>query len=70
MEGRRYVVCLNEDQAKKDAADRQAIIAGLGEALKKGDKSLVGNKGYRKYLRTTVHTSAIDEDKAKAEARL
>ena len=53
VEDRRYVVCLNEDRAKKDAADRQAIIASLGEALKKGDKSLVGNKGYRKISRAT-----------------
>ena len=69
VEGRRYVVCLNEDQAKKDAADRQAIIAGLGEALKNGDKSLVGNKGYRKYLCTEGPHFRIDEDKVKAEAR-
>jgi len=44
---RRYVVCLNEDEAQKDAADREAIVAGLRERLRKGDKSLVGNKGYR-----------------------
>ncbi len=69
VEGRRFVVCLNEDQAKQDAADRQAIIAGLGEALKKGDKSLVGNKGYRKYLRTDGRHFAIDEEKVKAEER-
>lgn len=69
VEGRRYVVCLNEDQAKKDAADRQAIISGLSEALKNGDKSLVGNKGYRKYLCTEGPHFRIDEDKVKAEAR-
>ncbi len=28
-DGRRYVVCLNEAQAKKDAADREAIVAGM-----------------------------------------
>ena len=27
--GRRYVVCLNEDEARKDAADREAIVASL-----------------------------------------
>jgi transposase len=69
VEDRRYVVCLNEDRAKKDAADRQAIIASLGEALKKGDKSLVGNKGYRKYLASDGPQFRVDEDKAKAEAR-
>jgi hypothetical protein len=69
VQGRRYVVCVNEDQAKKDAADRQAILAGLSEALKKGDKSLVGNKGFRKYLVGDGPHFRIDEDKAKAEAR-
>lgn len=69
VEDRRYVVCLNEAQAKKDAESRQAIIAGLGEALKKGDKSLVGNKGYRKYLASDGPQFRIDEDKATAEAR-
>jgi hypothetical protein len=46
----RYVVCLNEDEARKDAADREAIVAALREQLHSGDKSLVGNKGYRRYL--------------------
>ena len=50
MEDRRYVVCLNEDEARKDAADREAIVAALREQLRSGDKSLVGNKGYRRYL--------------------
>jgi len=69
LDGRRYVVCLNEDQAKKDAADREAITAALREQLKRGDKSLVGNKGYRKYLKTQGQHFVIDEDKLKAEAR-
>ena len=46
----RYVVCLNEDEVRKDAADREAIVAALREQLHSGDKSLVGNKGYRRYL--------------------
>ena len=50
-EARRYVVCVNVDQAKKDAHDRAAVVASLRDALGQGDKSLVGNKGYRKYLR-------------------
>src|SRR3954465_14330056 len=47
---RRYIVCLNEDEARKDAADREAIVAALREQLQRGDKALVGNKGYRRYL--------------------
>ena len=69
IEGRRYVVCLNEDQAKKDAADREAIVASLREQLKHGAKSLVGNKGYRKYLKAWRHSFAIDEANIAAAAR-
>jgi hypothetical protein len=50
VDDRRYIVCLNEDEARKDAADREAIVAALRERLRSGDKSLVGNKGYRRYL--------------------
>jgi hypothetical protein len=69
IEGRRYIVCLNEEQRRKDAADRQAIIEHLREQLKRGDKDLIGNKGYRKYLGvTSAEHFAIDEDKIKEEA--
>jgi hypothetical protein len=65
----RYVVCRNADQAKKDREDRQAIVAHLREQLKQGDKSLVGNQGYRKYLKTTGPSRRfeIDEDKIRAQ---
>jgi transposase len=66
---RRYVVCLNDEQAEKDRADRDAIVAALREQLKRGDKSLVGNKGYRKYLRTQGPKFTIDEAKVKREER-
>ena len=66
---RRYIVCLNEEQAKKDAADREAILADLREKLKHGDKRLVGNKGYRKYLKAEGKHFQIDEDKIREEAR-
>ena len=68
-DARRYVVCLNEDQATKDRHDREAVVASLRDALRKGDKSLVGNKGYRKYLRAGAKQFAVDEDKIKEEAR-
>lgn len=67
---RRYVVCLNEEQRRKEAFDRQAIVEHLREQLKRGEKSLVGNKGYRKYLSVRgKERFAIDEKKIKAEAR-
>jgi hypothetical protein len=64
VDDRRYVVCLNEDQARKDAADREAIVAALREQLRSGAKSLVGNKGYRRYLSGSDSPGlAIDEAK-------
>lgn len=67
----RYLVCFNEDQATKDAADREAIVSGLRDKLRQGDKSLVGNKGYRKYLKPTGKDKGfkIDETKIETESR-
>lgn len=70
VEDRRYVVCLNEDEARKDAADREAIVAGLREQLRRGDKALVGNKGYRRYLSGSDSPHfRIDEAKVAEDAR-
>ena len=69
IDERRYIVCFNEDQAKKDAADREAIIANLREKLPQGAKALVGNKGFRKYLSKPAAGFAIDEAKVRLEVR-
>ena len=66
---RRYVICRNEEEARKDAHDREAIVTALREALRRGEKGLVGNKGYRRYLRTTGTTFSVDEDRIEQEAR-
>jgi transposase len=66
---RRYVVCVNQDQAAKDRYDREAVVAALRQALRQGDKSLVGNRGYRKFLRSGGQQFAVDEDKVREEAR-
>ena len=70
VNGRGYVVCHNEEQAEKDRADREAIVTALRDQLKRGDKSLVGNKGYRKFLKATSgERFVIDEEKVRREAR-
>jgi hypothetical protein len=70
VQERRYIVCLNEEQRRKDAADRQAIVEHLREQLQRGDKDLIGNKGYRKYLRVgRGEHFTLDEDKIKQEVR-
>jgi hypothetical protein len=67
----RYIVSLNEAEAQKEKADRQAIIEGLQAQLKKGDKALVGNSAYRRYLRKTGKDKVfeIDTGKLADEAR-
>lgn len=63
IDDRRYIVCLNTKQARKDAVDRQAILSSLQEKLKQGAKSLIGNKGYRKYIKLSGEQLIIDEQK-------
>jgi transposase len=69
VDDHRYIVCLNEKQARKDEQDRRMIIESLKKQLKKGPKALVGNKGYRKYLKMSRDNVAIDEAKIEDESR-
>jgi len=69
VEERRYIVCFNPKQARKDAADREAILESLKEQIKRGAKSLVGNKGYRKYVKIERGSLSIDLKKVEQEAR-
>ena len=65
----RYIVCYNPRQARKEARDRDVILTALKEQIKKGAKSLVGNKGYRKYLTIAKDSVSIDEEKVRYESR-
>jgi transposase len=66
LAGRRTIVCRNLDQTKKDAADRAAIVAALERQLKRGDKSLVGDKGFRRFL-ANPDGEGFSIDRAKVE---
>ena len=67
---RRYIVCLNEEEQRHDAKAREAIVEHLRQQLKRGDKSLVGNKGYRRFLKVAGEDHfAVDETLVKQEAR-
>jgi transposase len=69
LEGKRYIVCLNPRQARKDAQDRQAIVDSLRDKLKANPKGLIGNKGYRRYLKMEKESVSIDQDKIEYESR-
>jgi hypothetical protein len=72
----RCVLCRNQAEAEREGNERQAIIAGLAKQLARGDKALIGNSAYRRYLRRTPSASGkpgraveIDPGKLSEEAR-
>ena len=69
VDDRRYIVCLNPEEADKEARERESIIKALEDKLKQGACQLVGNRGYRKFLRIDRDAVAIDMKKVAAEAR-
>jgi hypothetical protein len=70
LRGRRYVLCRNEEEARKDADRRAAILAGLDRKLAHGDKALVSNKGFRRFVKTIGSGNfSIDYDKVEADAK-
>jgi transposase len=69
LNGKRYIVCFNPKQARKDARDRQSIIDSLQDKLRTNPKSLIGNKGYRRYLKIDRDTVSINQDKIEWESR-
>src|SRR5437660_7388533 len=66
LAGRRYIVCRNHQAAEKDAADRAAIVAALQRQLERGNKALIGNTGYRRFLQT-ISEDHFAIDRAKIE---
>jgi arginine repressor len=71
IDDRRYIVCRNTSEAKKDAEARAAILSKLQEQIDHhGAKSLVGNKGYARFLKIGKASVTIDRDAVEADARL
>ena len=69
IDGKRYIICLNPKQAHRDARDRQEIIDSLKQKIKTDPRGLIGNKGYRKYLKIDKDSVSIDQDKIQWESR-
>jgi transposase len=69
INGTRYIVCKNERQARRDEADRNAIVESLKEKIAKAPSSLISNKGYRGFLTITNKSVVLDEEKVKTDAQ-
>ena len=67
---RHYIVCRNLVEAAQTARTREAVVATLRAKLRHGDKALVGNSAYRRYLKTPDQQHfTIDEDRVADDAR-
>jgi transposase len=70
VDDRRYIVCRNDEEAAKDEAARETMVARLREKLESGQmKSLVGNTGYRRYLKGKKGAWMIDDEAVQADSR-
>jgi len=71
VDDRRYVVCRNPFEGAKDKADREAIIEKLKTTIgEKGPKSLIGNRGYARFLKVDKGSVSINPKAVEADARL
>jgi hypothetical protein len=70
VDGRRYVVCRNPLEAKKDALARQAIVDKLERALESGPKSVVGNIGFKRFVHIDRGAVRVDPEAIERDARL
>jgi hypothetical protein len=68
--GKRYLVCRNPEEAQRDQAAREAILAQLEEVLAQGPKGLIANKGYRRFLKISKGSVHIDPSAVEEDARL
>jgi len=67
----RYIVCRNPHEQVKDAAAREAILAKLEVTLKQhGPKSVIGNKGFARFVKVAKGSVTIDPKAVEADARL
>jgi hypothetical protein len=73
IKGKRYVISMSDDRAKKDARDREKGIKRLEKRFASGKitKASVNNRGYNRFLTLQGETTvSIDQDKIADDARL
>lgn len=67
---RRYVVCLNEEERRRDAAARATIVAELQKKLtRQGAKALVRNRAYARFLKADRGALRVDAEAVERDER-
>lgn len=69
LDGDRFVICLNPEEEKRDREVRETLIRELEEKIRTNPSSLIGNKGYRKYVKIEKDFMRLNMDKIKEESR-
>jgi len=68
---KRYVVCRNPVEARKDKAAREALLEQLQRTIsEKGPKAVIGNRGYARFVRIAKGSVTINAEAVEADARL
>ena len=68
--GRRYIVCYNPEEGERDRLAREEMVQRLKEKIReRGLKGLIGNRGYRRYLKVDGSSVEIDREALEREAR-
>ena len=68
---RRYVVCRNPVEARKDKAARETLLEQLRRTIsKKGPKAVIGNRGYARFVHIAKGSVTINEEAVESDARL
>jgi hypothetical protein len=70
VDDRRYIVCRNPIEARKDATAREAILKKLEESLAHGPKTVIGNVGFKRFVRVNKGAITIDHEAIARDARL
>ena len=71
LRDRRYVVCRNPIEAKKDQAARESLLEKLEQTLAKhGPKAVIGNRGYARFLKIAKGSVSINREAVQRDARL
>lgn len=68
---RRYVVCRNPAEARKDKAVRENLLNKLQEIIsKQGPKSLIGNRGYARFLKVEKGSVSVNRQLIENDERM
>lgn len=69
LDGKRYIICYNPEEAEEDARDREYFMKIIKEKIDKNTiKDWIIKNGYKKYLKVSGAEIKLDEERLRKEA--